>query len=59
MMQCPKCKIDTPCLYRDKPKGEKAKFVCIDCVPGELKPKQDVIDNAKAIDAMLRKSNRR
>lgn len=40
-MICPICKRETLSLYRNTPKGKRAKFVCLDCVPDELKPDEE------------------
>lgn len=41
-MNCPKCKKVVGARFREKPKGEKAKFLCFDCLPDEYR--QALID---------------
>jgi hypothetical protein len=41
-MNCPKCKNVVGARFREKPKGEKAKFLCFDCLPEDYR--QALID---------------
>lgn len=41
--KCPQCGMRAEALYRNKPKGEKADFVCIHCVPVELQPDDETV----------------
>jgi hypothetical protein len=41
-MKCPKCGRPSGKLFRDKPKGQRAKFVCLRCVPDELRPDKEL-----------------
>lgn len=56
-MKCPKCKREVEALYRDKPKGQIAEFVCINCVPETTpKPDKDTTLIAKEISRALNRN---
>lgn len=48
-LECPQCKKRTESLYRNKPKGEKADFVCIHCVPPSMRPDNETVMVANGI----------
>jgi endogenous inhibitor of DNA gyrase (YacG/DUF329 family) len=52
-MNCPNCGRPTNRRYRNRPKGEIAEFVCLDCVPKSLAPKKSVLEDVASIDDAL------
>jgi hypothetical protein len=53
-MKCSKCKQPAEKLYRDRPKGERAKFVCVFCLPDEMKPKRALTTTVEDLINALR-----
>lgn len=51
-LRCPKCgksAFHVP-LYRDRPHGEVAKFVCEECLPEDMKPSDEIKKLVEAIN---------
>ncbi len=42
-LKCPQCKKKVEALYRNKPKGERAGFVCVRCLPSDMKPDNETV----------------
>lgn len=41
-LACQECGKTDVGLFRDRPRGEKARFVCIACLPENMKPNEEV-----------------
>lgn len=54
LRECPACKTKVRVLYRDRPKGERAEFVCFACVPAAMQPSREeknvVLDIHRALN---------
>lgn len=48
-LNCPQCRNKAEALFRNKPKGEKADFVCIHCLPPSMKPDSETVAVADGI----------
>ncbi len=46
-LKCPICSKKVGILYRDRPKGQKAKSICLNCVPDNMKPDKETIKHAE------------
>ena len=54
MIKCTKCDVPARALYRDRPKGEPANFVCINCLPLDMIPSDKDQDATLDIQRALR-----
>jgi len=51
--KCPVCNRPARAMYRNKPKGEIAVFVCINCLPDDMVPPDDLQDEVLEIERTI------
>lgn len=57
-MICPKCMNECDERYRNKPKGELAEFVCMDCLPENMRPDEKMIEDMKQFSQVLKQGGK-